>query len=121
VSESRKSPTFVIDGRELDVPTDATLGETMEVERALGVDFKAAGAVTQLAVSLFVALRRDQPKTEAADIAEIVRSVDVLALLDSFQAQAANGSAAAEAKEDPGPPAEAPGGAAGSSRKKTRA
>jgi hypothetical protein len=98
---------FKIDGRELDVVDNPRIREAAEAEKALGMDMED-GFTARLAISIFVALRRDDPEKSARDLGDEVMNMDLASLEEVEEELPPAEEPAAEAGEPESPPTTGP-------------
>lgn len=89
---------FKIDGRELEAPETLRIGDVCEAEKLLGVSMEG-GFGPKMAVMLFIAMRKDNPKKPPVLVADEVMRADIATMEDVEEA------------EEESPPAEAAGAA----------
>jgi hypothetical protein len=91
---------FKVDGRELDA-TGIRVGELCEAEKALQLNM-ADGSGAAIAVSLFVALRRENKTKPAAMVADEVMRADVSSFEEADEeSPPAEAADAADAETEP--------------------
>jgi hypothetical protein len=66
-----------LDGREIEVASNIRIGELIEAEKALGFNMDETGSGGRMAISLFVALRREEKEKPIGMLADEVLRVDL--------------------------------------------
>ena len=100
---------FKVDGRELEAVENIRVGEACEAEKALNLSMADSGFAGMMAVSLYVAMRREDPKKPAAMLADEVMAVELTSFEEVEEEDPPAEGSGAESEPDPeNPPTSGP-------------